>query len=229
MKRFTALAAMGSLALAAGTTSALAEIPSADKRVAEGRALLVEKKYTEAGDLFKQACDKKVGEGCYWLAKAVRDYRYPPATLAAHYALTEKSCDLKFGQGCFSIAIDYRSGSQGLDIDKAKGNGFMRKSCDYGWGSGCGTLASDHQYGFNDQPKDEKLAFAYFNKGCDAKQPSAEACKDAAIFYAEGTGTPANLNLAIEKIKKAYELSPEDREFQQLARILLARRDKETQ
>lgn len=203
-----------------------AQIPSVDTRVAEGRALLEQKKYQEAGDLFKAACDKKVGEGCYYQAIAVRDYRYAPATLEAHYALKEKACSLKFGQGCFSIAIDYRSGSQGITIDKTKGNGFMEKSCELGWGPGCSARASDYQYGFNDTAKDEAKAVEFFRKGCDAKLPTASACKDLAVLYAEGTGTAKNLDLAVEAIKKAYELSPDDIEIQQTARILAEARDR---
>lgn len=206
-----------------------AQIPSVDTRVAEGRALLEQKKYQEAGDLFKAACDNKVGEGCYYQAIAVRDYRYAPATLEAHYALKEKACSLKFGQGCFSIAIDYRSGSQGITVDKAKGNAFMEKSCQYGWGPGCGARATDFQFGFNDTAKDEAKAVEFFRQGCDAKLPTAGACKDLAVLYAEGTGTVKNLDLAVEAIKKAYELSPDDIEIQQIARILTEARDRAAQ
>ncbi|MFZ1742228.1 MAG: tetratricopeptide repeat protein [Pontixanthobacter sp.] len=218
-----------SMTVCSSAASALAEIPSVDPRVADGRALAKEGKYTEAGDKFKDACDKKVGEGCYYLANAVRDYRYAPATLEAHYALKEKSCSLKFARGCFSIGFDYRTGPQGLNIDKAKGNAFMEKSCQLGWGSGCGARAADYQYGFNETPKDENKAFIYFKKGCDAEQPSPEACEDLATIYAEGIGAPKNLDLALEAIKKALGLSPDNRGMQTIARILVAEKQKALQ
>lgn len=227
MNRTQIALALGALVAAGLPSQSMAEIDPVDPMVAEGRALLDQRKITEAGDRFKAACDRKVGEGCYWQARVVRDYRYAPATLEAHYALKEKSCSLKFGQGCFSIAIDYRSGSQGLQIDKAKGNAFMQKSCDYGWGSGCGALASDYQYGFNAIAKDEAKAVVYFRKGCDARQPSPEACRDLASVYAEGTGTERNLDLALEAIEKAYKLKPEDRHIQTIARILLVEKEKQ--
>lgn len=219
-------AALAAALLAALALPAAAQIASVDPRVAEGRALLEQKKVQEAGDLFKAACDKKVGEGCYYQAIAVRDYRYAPATLEEHYALKEKACSLKFGQACFSLAIDYRSGSQGITIDKAKGNGFMEKSCQLGWGAGCSARATDFQYGFNDTAKDETKAFEFFRKGCKAQRPNAGACKELALLYAAGTGTEENLDLAVEAIKKAAELSPDDFEIHKTASLLTEARDR---
>jgi TPR repeat protein len=205
--------------LAAGPASA--EIASLDARVAEGRALLEAKRWAEAEAKFNAACKAGVGQGCYFEANTIRNSRFSPDVLAQVYALKEKSCTLKYAQGCYSIAIDYRGGSQGLDMDKAKGNGLMDKSCTLGWGSGCWARATDFEYGFNDEPKDEAKAFSYFKKGCDAKQPSAEACKELALFYAEGKSTPKNLDAAVASITKAHELNPEDGEFVQIGRILL--------
>lgn len=224
MKLLTSAITVALIAIPAA--SLLAEIPSIDPRVAEGLELLKQKQYEAAGDLFKAACDKKVGEGCYYQAIAVRDYRYAPATLDAHYALKERACSLKFAQGCFSIAIDYRSGSQGITMDKAKGNAFMEQSCKLGWGPGCGARASDFLYGFNETAKDEAKAVDFFAKACDAKLPSADACKELATLYAQGTGTEKNLDKAMAAITRAVELSPDDMESRKIASIIASARDK---
>ena len=207
--------------------AALAQIESLDKRVAEGRTLLDSGQFAEAEAKFKSACKAKVGQGCYFQATTIRRYRYTPDALNEIKALKAKSCDLKYGQGCFSAALDYRMGAQGTDMDKAKGRDLMDKSCNYGWGAGCGALATDHQYGFNEAEKDEAKALDYFEKACDAKLPSAEACKDLALIYGAGKPTNQDLDRAIDAIKKANKLSPEDREIMSIGRILVQKQDEQ--
>ena len=222
-KRSIIFGSLTALAVLASTPSS-AEIESLDARVAEGRALLETKQWAEAEARFNAACKAGVGQGCYYEATTIYRSRFSVENLATVYALKEKSCSLKYGQGCYSIAIDYRSGSQGLDIDKVKGNGFMERSCTLGWGSGCWARATDFEYGFNDEAKDEAKAFSYYKKGCDAKQPSAEACKELAVFHAEGKSTRQDLDAAVKSITRAYELSPEDTEIQMIGRVLMQKK-----
>lgn len=162
-----------------------------------------EENLDKAQELFKDACAKKSGAGCYGMALLVFDSRVGETfDLPKALAYEQQACDLGELQACSDLGTWYRTGS-GVEKDTKKARTLFESACTDDIHFGCEHLAwaqVDGNLGF---AADAKAGFAEMSRVCEI--PFPHACGSVGMMLHDGIGTEQDLAKAREKYKYACE------------------------
>jgi TPR repeat protein len=139
-----------------------------------GKALREQKKYKEALEFSKKACEEGRGGGCvslaglYYYGKGVKfDYRKA-------LSLYKKACDLGYGLGCTNMGYMYGKG-RWVRRNLKKTFALYKRACELGDELGCNNLGHLYYNGIGVK-KDIKKGGALFKKAC--KMGSRVGCSN---------------------------------------------------
>ena len=94
-----------------------------------------------AAELFRQACDGKVGAGCYELGQLVGRGRGVPLDLAQATSLFRQACTDGDPRGCVTLGQLFQSG-RGVVRDLNRAAALFDEACEKGDLAGCSALAA---------------------------------------------------------------------------------------
>ena len=148
----------------------------------------------KAMELFKQACDKNNGFGCYDLAVVLKDESEKQRYFLQAKRVFEQGCEQDRLKECNALGIMY-GGSVGVKKDVEKSIVFFTKGCDGGFGVSCVNAGGMYEELYDYSDKGYKIANAYYKKACDMQ--IAQGCYNLGMHYLEGKGVQKDT-------KKAY-------------------------
>lgn len=137
-------------------------------------------------------CEGKDGVDC----QLVNDHPY---ALAYH----ERACVLGMMSECTAAGEGYMNGFGYLRKDLARAEALFQRACDAGDGRGCARLA------WRRMKKQPDRALSLFERACDLGD--LEACFDAAVSYASGSGTAKDPAKAVALYEKRCGDVPDTR------------------
>jgi len=169
-----------------------------------GMRLHEEKKFDQAGPLFRRACDDKDPVGCTMIGYA--HYTRQGASWDVPQARKdwEGGCQLGETVSCHNLGMLYAHGI-GVDVDAKKAAEFFQKACTPGSASACGELGGMYERG-QGVSKDVERAEAEYARACDEGEDGT-ACRALGDLLARGgKARPARI---AGLYQKAFELVSE--------------------
>ena len=177
----------------------------------------------KARAFFGGACDRKNGEGCYFLADmemtpvraelARRQKAGKQATakamdantsakLDAAIELYKKSCALWFATGCLALVEIYSLEVVGR-VDEKKARRYTVVACEHGSSLACRSLGKQH-----DREKQYSDAFPFFEKACEFGDP--KGCLYTGYYFEKGYGKTRDLGEAVKQYTRGCALGDDD-------------------
>lgn len=137
--------------------------------IVEGQKAINEQRFSEAKSLFKNACDLKNYDGCYFLAALYDGVSGSEQNSKLANQYYQKSCDGSdndiSGYACYSLGLAYDTGN-GIKKNHSKAIESFSKACKYGDATSCFNLGSIYYKGTGIK-KDLPKAYYFLKKSCD--------------------------------------------------------------
>ena len=197
-------AAREELKAGAAATTRASERPetastSAEALFDQGLAAYNAKKFSQAAELYRKACDGGERKGCHDLG--LMYYRGEGMTQDLNRAagLFKRACDAGGTGGCLDLGLMYLRG-EGVPKDPNRAADLYKRACDAGAPPGCTDLGRMYREG-EGVTKDPVRAAELFERACAGD--GSVGCLDLGAMYSRGEGVPKDLNRAADLFKKA--------------------------